>query len=133
MVIPVASLSRATEMWKNVKALEEENQRLRKEVREWVNKALELSKRLHASDAMAVNSVERLQERLRTAAARRGQPAAEESTRATGSDAQAGRGALDPGVENALSVGANRRPKSHQLAPERPCVANVGRSGEAVA
>ena len=42
-------------MWKNVKALEEENKRLRKELEEWVKKALELSKRLHASGAgMAV-------------------------------------------------------------------------------
>ena len=129
MVIPVASLSRATEMWKNVKALEEENQRLRKEVREWVNKALELSKRLHASDAMAVNSVERLQERLRTAAARRGQPAAEESTRATGSNAQAGRGALDPSGEKALPIGKGRRSESLLVALERPGVANAGRAG----
>ena len=34
-------------MWKNVTALEEENKRLRKELEEWVEKALELSKRLH--------------------------------------------------------------------------------------
>ena len=45
MVTPVASLSRATEMWKNVKALEEENKRLRKELEEWVKKALELSEK----------------------------------------------------------------------------------------
>ena len=31
-------------MWRNVKALEEENKRLRKEREEWVSKALELSK-----------------------------------------------------------------------------------------
>ena len=49
VVIPVPSLSSATEMWKNVKALEEENKRLRKELEEWVKRALELSKRLHAS------------------------------------------------------------------------------------
>ena len=35
------------EMWRNVKALEEENKRLRKELEEWIKKALELSKRLH--------------------------------------------------------------------------------------
>ena len=34
-------------MWRNAKALEEENKRLRKELEEWVKKALELSKRLH--------------------------------------------------------------------------------------
>ena len=46
-VISVPSVSSAIEMWKNVKALEEENKRLRKELEEWVRKALELSRRLH--------------------------------------------------------------------------------------
>ena len=34
-------------MWKNVKALEEENKRLRKEKEEWINRALQLSKTLY--------------------------------------------------------------------------------------
>ena len=68
MVIPVPSLSRATEMWKNVKALEEENRRLRKELEEWDKNAHELSKRLHASGApMAVNSVAQMHARFKRA------------------------------------------------------------------
>ena len=46
-VISLPSVSSAIEMWRNVKALEEENKRLRKELEEWVKRALELSKRLH--------------------------------------------------------------------------------------
>ena len=75
-------------MWRNIKALEEENQRLRKEVREWVNKALELSKRLHASDPMAVNSTARLKERLR-AAARQARWTAPERRRQCNAEARA--------------------------------------------
>ena len=47
-VISLPSVSSAIEMWRNVKALEEENKRLRKELEEWVKRALELSKRLHS-------------------------------------------------------------------------------------
>ena len=47
-VISLSSVFSVIEMWRNVKALEEENKRLRKELEEWVKKALELSKRLHS-------------------------------------------------------------------------------------
>ena len=45
-------------MWRNVKALEEENKRLRKEREEWVNKALELSKRLNALNRKAMSGLQ---------------------------------------------------------------------------
>ena len=43
-------------MWRNVKVLEDDNKRLRKELEEWVDRALELSKRLHAGRACAQNA-----------------------------------------------------------------------------
>ena len=82
---------------------------------------------------MAVNSVQRLQERLRAAAARRVQPAAEEGSCAASSDAEAGRGSLDPSGEKALPIGKGRRPESLFVDVECPCVANAGRSRQDLA
>ena len=48
--------STVQEMWRNVKLLEEENKRLHKERQEWVDRALDLSKRLHDARVIAAPS-----------------------------------------------------------------------------
>ena len=127
MVIPVASLSRATEMWKNVKALEEENQRLRKEVREWVNKALELSKRLHAS-GMAVNSVAQMHARFKSARTAPGSdPAAQTSESTSSASSSSGRAANDSRFPQASSDVSGRRESGVLLASERPSEPSTAR------
>ena len=126
MVIPVASLSRATEMWKNVKALEEENQRLRKEVREWVNKALELSKRLHAS-GMAVNSVAQMHARFKSARTAGSDPAAQTSESTSSASSSSGRAANDSRFPQASSDVSGGRESRVLLASERPSEPSTAR------
>ena len=51
-------------MWKNVKALEEENSRLRQQREEWVDKALALSKRLYEERKCNTEALSQLGEAL---------------------------------------------------------------------
>ena len=129
VVIPVPSLSRATEMWKNVKALEEENKRLRKELEEWVKKALELSKRLRASGApMAVNSVAQMHALFKSArAAPASKPAAQASESASSSSSSFGRAANDSRFPQASSDVSGRRESGVRLASERPSEPSTAR------
>ena len=119
----------AREMWKNVKALEEENKRLKKELEEWVRRTLELSKRLHASGApMAVNSVAHMHARFKSARATPGsKPADQASESASSSSSSSGRAANDSRFPQASSDVSGRRESGVLLAPERPSEPSTAR------
>ena len=152
--IPVPSLSSATEMWKNAKALEEENKRLRKELEEWVKKALELSKRLHASgagarsaagracaqnaatqasdpstsSAMAVNSVAQMHARFKSAhAAPRSESATQNRPCTSQASSSSGRTAVESRVREPSPIAPRGRAESLKLALERYGVPSTGR------
>ena len=129
MVISVPSVSSAIEMWRNVKALEEENKRLRKELEEWVKKALELSERLHASGApMAVNSVAQMHARFKSARTAPGSdPAAQRSESTSSASSSSGRAANDSRFPQASSDVSGGRESRVLLASERPSEPSTAR------
>ena len=61
-VISVLSVFSVIKMWRNVKALEEENKRLRKDRDEWVQRALAVSELLHTERAERHERLSRLQD-----------------------------------------------------------------------
>ena len=108
-------------MWRSVKALEERNKRLLREREEWIEKALQLSKRLHdlrcADAKMAVNNVARLKERLRSTTPP-SNATAQDGQVSPRSVASSGRPALSPRNPDPAQHGPGRGTQSLRVALE---------------